>query len=240
MELKEAKVLVTGASRGLGRALARAVAARGAEVVLVARDEEMLERVVKSIRAEGGSAHAIAADVGVADAAARIAGAANAMVGPLDVVVHNASSLGPVPLRLLADTPDALFEEALRVNVLAPFRLTRAVVGSMVRRGRGVIVHVSSDAAVEAYPSWGAYGASKAALDHLSRTWAAELSESGVRVFSVDPGEMDTDMHADAIPDANRAALGRPEDVAARIVRAIEDPALGPSGARVIADEVPS
>jgi NAD(P)-dependent dehydrogenase (short-subunit alcohol dehydrogenase family) len=238
VELKDARILVTGASRGLGRALSAALAREGADVVLVARREEALNDAVGSIRASGGRAHAIAADVGEADAAARIAGAASAMVGPIDVVIHNASTLGPVPLRLLADTTDAQIDDALRVNLLAPFRLTRAVVGSMVQRGRGVIVHVSSDAGVEAYPTWGAYGASKAALDHLSRTWAAELEGTGVRVFSVDPGEMDTDMHADAIPDADRSTLARPDDVAARIVRAIADASVAPSGARIAASEV--
>jgi len=88
----------------------------------------------------------------------------------------------------------------------------------MALRRRGLVVHVSSDAAVSAYPRWGAYGVSKAALDHLSRSWAAELEEHGVRVLSVDPGEMDTRMHADAIPDANRAELADPARVAARIV----------------------
>lgn len=240
MELNRTTVLVTGASRGLGRALAIALAARGAEVVLVARDERALRDAVESIRASGGRAHAIAADVGSADAAARIAGAAAAMAGPLDVVIHNASTLGPVPLALLADTRDDEIERAVEVNFLGAFRLTRAVVGSMIQRRRGLVVHVSSDAAVEAYSRWGAYGATKAALDHLSRTWAAELEGTGVRVFAVDPGEMDTDMHADAIPEADRATLARPEDVAARIVRAIERAELAPSGARIAAGAVPS
>jgi NAD(P)-dependent dehydrogenase (short-subunit alcohol dehydrogenase family) len=103
----------------------------------------------------------------------------------------------------------------------------------MALRGAGVIVHVSSDAAASAYPRWGAYGISKAAQDHLSRILAAELEGTGVRVFAVDPGEMDTAMHAAAIPDADRASLQRPADVAARIVQMIEDPARAPGGARL-------
>ncbi len=238
MELTNRTVLVTGASRGLGRALAIALARAGAEVVAVARSRGPLLELVSMLRTEGLRAHAIDADVGAPDAAARIAGAAAAMAGPIDVVIHDASALGPVPLAPLADTSDAEFEEALRVNLVASFRLTRALVGAMVQRGEGTIVHISSDAAVEAYPTWGAYGASKAALDHLSRTWAAELEGTGVRSFAVDPGEMDTKMHADAIPDADPATLARPEDVAARIVRLIEDPALAPSGSRVLASQV--
>jgi NAD(P)-dependent dehydrogenase (short-subunit alcohol dehydrogenase family) len=240
MQIRDAKVLVTGASRGLGRALAEVLAERGADVVLVARHEGPLDDVVRSIRARGLRAHAIAADVAAPDAAARIAGAAAAMVGPIDVLVHNASTLGPVPLVALSDTSDADFERAIAANLSAPFRLSRAVVGSMVQRARGVLVHVSSDAGVSAYPTWGAYGASKAALDHLSRTWAAELDGTGVRSFSVDPGEMDTVMHAEAIPDADRATLARPRDVAERLARVIEQPELAPSGSRVVLAEVPS
>jgi NAD(P)-dependent dehydrogenase (short-subunit alcohol dehydrogenase family) len=105
----------------------------------------------------------------------------------------------------------------------------------MAIRGVGVVVHVSSDAAIEPYPRWGAYGASKAAQDHLSRILAAELDGTGVRVLAVDPGEMDTAMHAAAIPDADRTALQRPSEVAARIIEMIEDETRAPSGARLVA-----
>jgi NAD(P)-dependent dehydrogenase (short-subunit alcohol dehydrogenase family) len=237
MNLKQATVLVTGASRGLGRALASLFAQRGADVVLVARHEGPLHEAVEEIRKAGGRAHALVADVGAPDAAARIAGAAAAMVGPLDIVVHNASTLGPSPLAPLSDTRDEDFEDAVSVNLVGPFRLTRALVGSMVQRGRGVVVHISSDASVEAYATWGAYGATKAALDHLTRIWAAELEGTGVRVFAVDPGEMDTVMHAEAMPDADRSTLARPEDVAERIVRAIERDDVS-SGSRVRSAEI--
>ncbi|MBV8761157.1 MAG: SDR family oxidoreductase, partial [Deltaproteobacteria bacterium] len=106
----------------------------------------------------------------------------------------------------------------LETNLVGPFRLTKVIAGAMALRGSGTIVHISSDAAVEAYPTWGAYGISKAAQDHLSRVLAAELAGTGVRVLAVDPGEMDTKMHADAVPDADRASLQRPADVAARLV----------------------
>ena len=121
----------------------------------------------------------------------------------------------------------------LETNLVGPFRLTKILAGAMALRGDGVLVHISSDAAVEAYPRWGAYAISKAAQDQLSRVLAAELADTGVRVLAIDPGEMDTKMHADAIPEADPASLQRPADVAARIVAMIEDAAGAPSGARL-------
>lgn len=224
--------LVTGASRGLGAALAGALAARGVRVVLVARDGEATERVAERLRAEGGEAYALSADIGDKAAVYPLAGAATALVGPIDLLIHNASTLGPTPLRLLMDTECEDFERVLAVNLLGPFRLTRAVAGSMALRGGGTIVHISSDASVAAYPRWGAYSVSKAGFDHLARLLAVELGAFGVRIFSVDPGEMDTAMHADAVPDADRSMLARPEVVARRIVSMIERGTV-PQGARV-------
>src|SRR5690606_36102140 len=158
MELANRNVLITGASRGLGRALARTLAAAGARVVLVARQSPDLDEAVASIRDAGGVAHAIAADVGDKTAIHPIAHRAAALVGDIDVLINNASTLGPTPLRLLADSECEDFEQVLQTNLLAPFRLTRAVLGSMLLRGRGLVVSISSDAAVEAYASWGLYG----------------------------------------------------------------------------------
>jgi len=215
--------LITGASRGLGAALAKELGARGARLALVARGEQALAEVVTAIRDAGGQAHAIAADVGSKEDVYAIAGAAASLVGDVQLAVHNASTLGAVPLRLLADTACEDLERVLAVNVIGPFRLTKALAGPMLLRGGGLVVHVSSDAATGAYPRWGAYGASKAALDLLARTWASELEGTGVRFFGVDPGEMDTEMHAAAIPDADRASLARPADVAQRIAEMIRD-----------------
>jgi NAD(P)-dependent dehydrogenase (short-subunit alcohol dehydrogenase family) len=193
-------------------------------VVLVARDRAAVEATAAAIRdaVPGAEVHALAEDVGEKEAVHRIAGAAAALVGTIDLLVHNASTLGPVPLRLLIDTDCEDLERALAVNLVGPFRLTKAIAGSMALRGRGTVVSISSDAATNAYPRWGAYGASKAALDHMARTWAAELGDAGVRFLSIDPGEMDTTMHADAIPDADRSTLADPRDVAKRIVAQIE------------------
>ena len=235
MKIQGQGALVTGASRGLGRALAEQLAARGARVALVARDAGPLRDVVAGIRARGGDAHAIAGDIAAKDAIHRIAGQAQGLVGEIGIAVHNASTLGPTPLRLLLDTECEDLAAVLETNLVGPFRLTKVLAGAMAIRGAGVIVHISSDAAVEPYPRWGAYGASKAAQDHLSRILAAELEGTGVRVLAVDPGEMDTVMHAAAIPDADRATLSQPADIAARIVQMIEDDARAPSGARLIA-----
>ena len=235
MKIQGQGALVTGASRGLGRALAEQLAARGARVALVARSAGALGDVVAGIRARGGDAHAITGDVAAKAAVHQIAGQAQGLIGEIAIAIHNASTLGPTPLRLLLDTECEDLAEVLETNLVGPFRLTKILAGAMAIRGAGVIVHVSSDAAVEAYPRWGAYSASKAAQDHLSRFLAAELEGTGVRVLAVDPGEMDTAMHAAAIPDADRAALSRPAEVAARIVEMIEDDARAVTGARLVA-----
>jgi NAD(P)-dependent dehydrogenase (short-subunit alcohol dehydrogenase family) len=224
--------LITGASRGLGRALAERLAAEGARVVAVARSGRELEAVVQSIRLRGGAAHALTADVGSKQDVYPLAGAAAALVGPIDLLIHNASRLGPTPLRLLLDTECEDFMAVLETNLLGPFRLSKVIAGSMALRKTGTILHVSSDASVNAYPRWGAYSASKAALDHLARSWAVELGERGVRVLSVDPGEMDTDMHRDALPDADPSTLALPDDVAASILAILADPHVE-NGSRV-------
>jgi NAD(P)-dependent dehydrogenase (short-subunit alcohol dehydrogenase family) len=226
-------VVITGGSRGLGRALGLALARAGARVVLVARHPEPLRAAVEEIRSVGGEAHGVVADVADLDAAAAIAGQAAALTGPVDVLINNASTLGPVPLRLLLDTDCEDVERALAVNVVGPFRLTKAIAGSMVLRGGGTIVNITSDAATEPYPTWGAYGASKAALEQLGRIWAAELEGTGVRVLTVDPGEMDTVMHAEAMPDADRTQLADPARVAERMVDLLRDQTRGAAGARV-------
>jgi len=225
--------LVTGASRGLGAALARALAREGARVVLVARGREDLEQVAAGIRAAGGEAHAIAADVADKEAVYPIAGAAAALAGPIDILIQNASTLGPLPLPYLLDTACEDLAQVLEVNLVGPFRLAKALVGPMALRGKGLVVHVTSDAAVTGYPRWGAYGVSKAALDHLGRIFAAELEGTGVRFLSVDPGEMNTRMHADAMPEAGASQLRDPAEVAERMVAMIHAAETIPSGSRL-------
>lgn len=211
-------VLLTGASRGLGRALAIAAAREGATLALCARGAEDLEAVAAACRAHGGDVLAVTADVAESRDVERLASTALARFGVIDILVNNASELGPVPLPHLSDAPPSALEPVLRANVVGPLRLTQAVLGGMLLRGRGLVVNISSDAAVNGYPGWGLYSASKAALDALTRSWAAELEGTGVRVISVDPGDMDTAMHRAAIPDADQSELARPADVAERLI----------------------
>jgi NAD(P)-dependent dehydrogenase (short-subunit alcohol dehydrogenase family) len=233
MEIRNEASLVTGASQGLGKEVAKALARAGAKVVLVARDAGALDAVVKEIRDEGGEAHGLAFDVGDKEAVHRIAGATAALVGSPSIVVHNASTLGPLPMPLLLDTECEDFQRVLDVNLLGPFRLTKALAGPLLLSKRGVFLFVSSDAAVSAYANWGAYGISKAAQDHLARAFAAE--HEALRFFAVDPGEMDTKMHADALPDADRATLARPGDVARSFLNLLRRAESLPNGARLIA-----
>lgn len=233
MKLEGKAVLVTGASRGLGEALMKRLARKGARVVGVSRNAQEMEAVAAALRAQGHEAHALAYDVGDKEAIYPLAGAASALVGPIDVLVHNASTLGPTPLPLLLDTACEDLAHVLEVNLIGPFRLTKAVAGAMAMRGGGVVVHITSDAAVSAYSRWGAYGVSKVALEHLGRIWAAELEGTGVRFFNVDPGDMDTKMQRDASPGADLSKFARPDDVAARLLTLLERAEAVPSGSRL-------
>src|SRR5262249_179130 len=183
-------------------------------------------------RGPGARARPPPADIGDKEAIHAIAGAAAALVGPIDLLIHNASTLGKTPLPLLLDTECEDLGRVLDVNVVGPFRLTKVIAGSMALRRRGVILHISSDAAVNAYPRWGAYDLSTAALDRLCRRWAVELEGTGVDVYSIDPGEMNTRMHADAIPDADPATLADPAVVADRIMGFLTGESTLPSGSR--------
>lgn len=233
MTISNQTVLITGGSRGLGRALGQALAKAGARVVLVARGAAELDSALAEIRAAGGVVQGIVADVADKNQAHRIAHEAAELLGPVDILVNAASTLGRTPLRLLLDTECEDLERVLQTNVVGPFRLIKLLGGGMALRGRGLVLNVSSDAAVEAYENWGAYGLSKAAIDHLTRTFAAEFAGSAVRFLSVDPGEMDTKMHSDAIPDADPTTLAQPADVAQRIVEMIGDEGRAPNGARL-------
>ena len=225
-------VLITGASRGLGRALALAYAAEGADLVINAREGSAadLDAVRRAAEDAGARVLAVTADVSVHADVERLAATALARFGRVDVLVNNASALGPTPMPYLADYPPDAWEEVLRTNVTGPFLLTRALVGQMIARGSGVIINVSSDAGVVGYPTWGAYGVSKAALDHLTRTWAAELEGTGVRFNSVDPGSMDTAMHRAAEPEEDPAQWARPEDVTEVFVWLASGASAGVSG----------
>lgn len=208
------RVAVTGGTSGLGLALVREFLERGARVAFVARHPEGVERVTR----EYPAAHGIVGDVSRKEDIYPIATQIAGELGGLDVLINNASDLGPTPLALLGDTQCEELERTLATNLLGPFRLTKALLGALAasaREGRGaVVLNISSDAAINPYPTWGAYGATKAALHHLTRIWNEEQSPDGVRFLSLDPGDMDTPLHALAVPDADPSTLKRPETAA--------------------------
>jgi NAD(P)-dependent dehydrogenase (short-subunit alcohol dehydrogenase family) len=215
------RVAVTGGTSGLGLALVRRLLDHGAHVAFVARGRGRVERV----RREIPRAHGIVGDVSRKEDIHPIAIQILGTLGGLDVLVNNASSLGPVPLAPLADTECEDLELALATNVVGPFRLAKVLLGALAasaRDGRApLVVNISSDAAINAYPGWGAYGASKAALHHLSRIWNEELLADGIRMISIDPGDMDTPLHALAVPDADRSQLKNPDTAAGELVALI-------------------
>jgi len=186
--------VVIGASRGLGEVVARFLAGAGYDLVIAARGEEALARSAASARALGAQVTTVQGDV--SDAATRSAirrGVESR--GPLDLLVNNASELGPSGRPSLTAVPVADFERVFRVNVIAPVELVGELLPSLRAARAPLVVNISSDAALGAYPGWGAYGASKAALDLVSRTLARELAESHVSVVAVDPGDLRTAMH---------------------------------------------
>ena len=217
------RIAVTGGTSGLGAALVRELHRRGAAVTFVARHRDHVSRTTRDVPGTHGIVGDISRKEDIHPIALQILGT----LGGLDVLINNASSLGPVPLAPLADTACEDLEAALATNVVGPFRLTKALLGALAasaRTGRHpLVVNISSDAAVTPYSTWGAYGASKAALLHLSRIWDAELADDHSRVVSIDPGDMDTPLHALAVPDADRNTLKRPEDAAREIADRIAE-----------------
>ena len=215
------RIAITGGTSGLGLALARELRQRGAHVACVARGRADATHSADH-RPEPVC---VVGDVSRKDDIYPIAMQLVAALGAVDVLINNASSIGPTPLALLADTDCEDFELALATNLLGPFRLIKALLGALsasAREGRGaLVVNISSDAAINAYAGWGAYSASKAALHHMTRIWDAELSAHGIRFISVDPGDMDTPLHAAAVPDADRSLLKPPQTAAREIADAI-------------------
>jgi NAD(P)-dependent dehydrogenase (short-subunit alcohol dehydrogenase family) len=203
--------IVTGASRGLGLALARALAERGWRLAIDARGADELE----AVRAELADAVAVAGDVAEERHRRELVAAAGERI---DLVVNNASALGPSPLPELADHPLEALAEVYRVNVLGPLGIVQLALPRMAPGGR--IVNVSSDAAVEPYEGWGGYGSSKAALDQLTRVLAAERPD--LRVYAVDPGDMRTRMQQDAFPGEDISDRPPPEASVPGLLELIE------------------
>ncbi len=232
-------VLITGASKGLGLAMARQLARRGHPLVLNARGATALREVSGEL---SRLTQVITVPGDVSEIAEELAGHALSYFGRVDVLINNASELGPSPMPRLEEHGWESLLRIYRVNVVAPLHLTQLVLPGMRARRHGTIVNITSDAAVNAYAGWGGYGSSKAALEHASRILAAELEGSGVRVLVVDPGDMNTEMHALATPGEDLSELASPEEVAPGIVSLLGDggPAFARvEAARVSAGEVP-
>jgi NAD(P)-dependent dehydrogenase (short-subunit alcohol dehydrogenase family) len=210
--------LVTGASAGLGRALATALAERGWRLVVDARGADRLAEVASELR-RSTTVEAVAGSVTEPAHRAELAAAVRGH-GRLDLLVHNASALGGSPQPPLDALDPHTLASVLDTNVVAPAALTRELLPQLVA-ARGVVVAVSSDAAVEHYEGWGAYGASKAALDHLIGTFAVE--QSSVRWYAVDPGDMRTAMHQAAFPGEDISDRPLPETVVPALLRLLDE-----------------
>jgi NAD(P)-dependent dehydrogenase (short-subunit alcohol dehydrogenase family) len=204
-ETSQPTALITGASKGLGRALAAALAARGWRLVVDARSSTALSAAAAGLP----GAIPVRGDVTDAEHRAALVSAVQRL-GRLDLLVNNASELGPSPLPALANYPLDALRHVYETDVVAPLALTQLLLPAL-RASGGVVLNVSSDAAVEAYPGWGGYGSAKAALDHLGAVLAAE--ETDVRVYAVDPGDMRTDMHQAAFPGEDIGDRPLPETV---------------------------
>ena len=223
MSTTQQVALITGSSQGLGLEVARLYAKRGLRLILTARGAKRLQHTANELRAETEVLD-LAGDVADFAHAEQLVETGLEQFGRIDVLINNASELGPSPMPELERLPVEAFEDVLRVNVVAPLKLAQLVLPGMRARGSGLIVNITSDAGVQAYPTWGGYGASKAALEHLSRVLAAELEASGVRVFVLDPGDMDTAMHRAAEPGADLSHLPGPEVVAPALVELLDEP----------------
>lgn len=214
--------IITGASRGLGLALAREVARRREILVICARGEEGLARSALELRSSGAAVRAAAGDVADRAFGRRLIDDARGRFGRVDVLVNNASLLGPSPLPPLREYPLSQLEQVFAANMFGPLFLAQQVLPGMLARGRGLIVNISSDAAVGGYPGWGGYGASKAALDLITHTLARELAGTGVGAVAIDPGDMRTEMHQAAFPGEDISDRPLPEEVAPAVLNIID------------------
>ncbi|MCE7001176.1 SDR family oxidoreductase [Saccharothrix sp. S26] len=238
MELRNQVALVTGATAGIGHETAKLFAREGASVIVHGRDAARGADVVAEIEADGGTARFVRADLSTAEGVRELASAA----GEVDVLVNNA---GIYPFASTADQTREGFEELLAVNVLAPFHLTAALAPSMVAKGAGVIVNVSTVAAVTPVYNAAAYGATKAALESLTRNWAVEFGSSGVRVNSVAPGGVTTEtvmnlfgdaVHDNAVTTTALRRMSEPREIAEVILFLASPRSSYVTGALLLAD----
>jgi NAD(P)-dependent dehydrogenase (short-subunit alcohol dehydrogenase family) len=234
------KILITGASQGLGRQLALDFARAGAgAVALCARHAPPLDQVRHEVMVVAPEIKVVIVEADLSrppDIERLFAITLHEFHGRLDVLVNNASRLGPSPMPYLLDYPLEEFRAVLETNLIAPFLAIRKALPAMIEQG-GSIINVTSDAGVIGYPGWGAYGISKFGLEGMSQTWAAELAESKVRVNWVDPGSMNTAMHRAAEPDEDPSQWADPAEVTKVFIYLASDESLGVTARRFQADE---
>lgn len=239
-KLHDKNILITGASQGLGRELALAFAKNGAAgLSLAARHLAALRDVRDEVRqiAPATKVLTIEADVSKAkDIERLVATTLDAFGGRLDVLVNNASTIGPSPMPFLLDYPLEDFQNVLNTNLIGPFLLIKNLLPAMIESG-GSIINVTSDAGANGYPGWGAYGISKFGLEGMSQTWASELEETGVRVNWVDPGNMNTAMHRAAEPEEDPSDWSDPAAAVEVFVFLASDESKGITGKRLQAQE---
>jgi len=227
-ELSGKVALITGGSRGIGKAIAAAYARAGARVFICARNETDIERAVAEIREQGGEIYGWAGDIGELNHARCIVGAALERLGSIDVLVNNASLLGPrVPL---ADYPFSSWREVMRVNLDGLFLMTREVLKAMISRRRGSIINVTSGVGRVGKARWGAYSPSKFALEGFTQMLAEEVQDSGIRVNSLNPGATRTSMRAAAYPKEDPLTLPRPEEIMEAFVYLASDESFSVTG----------
>lgn len=220
--------LITGGSRGIGKAIASAYAREGARVFICARGEGEIARTVTEIRNQGGEIDGLAGDIGTAEAARRIVGATVERYGHIDVLVNNASLLGP---RLpIASYPIADWEEVVRVNLTGVFLVTQQALQTMIPRRQGSIINVSSGVGRTGKARWGAYACSKAGLEGFTQVLADELKDCGIRVNSVNPAATRTEMRALAYPEEDPMTLPAPEEILPIFLYLAADQSAGATG----------
>ncbi|KGP71490.1 SDR family NAD(P)-dependent oxidoreductase [Pontibacillus yanchengensis] len=227
---KQYVAVITGASKGLGKALALSFAKEGYSLGLCARGIEELDEVVKQVEELGATVVASSADVTQPKDVDRFISVVEDAFGSIDVLINNASTFGPGPT-LLSDYPIEQFEEVIRVNTSNPFLVTKRVLPGMLAKGKGSIINVTSEVGKTGLAEWGAYSISKFGVEGLTAIWADELADTGVRINMVDPGEMNTGMHDIAVPDCDYA-LASPDDVVDVFLYLASEQSMGVNGER--------
>lgn len=215
---KNKNIVIAGGTAGLGKALACKLSSLEAHILVIGRRDSAIKEMAK----EYPKIAFLKADISNKEAIHPLAAQVHTHFSRIDMLFNIASYLGEVPLRPLMDTDCEDFERVLQTNLLAPFRLTKVLAPTMILGHSGLVINISSDAAINAYATWGAYSVSKAAVDHLSRIFHEELKSMGVGFLSVDPGDMATAMHFAAIPTAKKEDLRSPDTSAQSLMQLIE------------------